>query len=221
MIRREAVRTTVKQWLYSWILQEQATPGLPLKLSEAAARLGVSVTPVREALIELETEGLVTAAPGRGFVVTRLSALEAKELYPLIWTLETMALSAAPKHSAVHLMELEELNQRLTTESENPAMRVDLDNRWHETLLRDSPHEITLEVLATLKRRVFRYEFKYMESTGGRPSTHQHDETVAALREGRRDMALAAVEANWRAGLEVLEPWLERLGDERQGDPEE
>jgi len=65
MIIREPVRATVKSRLYRWILEGDAVPGQPLKLSAAAARLGVSVTPIREALVEMEGDGLVRTEMGR------------------------------------------------------------------------------------------------------------------------------------------------------------
>ncbi|NIN10680.1 MAG: GntR family transcriptional regulator [Gemmatimonadales bacterium] len=199
----------MKSQVYGWILQGDATPGRPLRLSDAAARLGVSVTPIREALIELEAEGLVQTEMGRGFVVRPLRVEEVQELYPLIIMLEIRALRSMPQPSEARLDQLDSLNAELVREGHDPLQAVILDNRWHGLLLQDAPAEITREILGMLKRRVFRYEFKYMASTGARPSTAQHGVVVEALREGDRAAAAAALEENWRAGPELLIPWLE------------
>ena len=210
MINREPVRTTVKNLVYQWILQGYATPGQPLKLSDAASRLGVSVTPIREALIELEAEGLVRTEMGRGFVVRPLSVEEVQELYPLISTLEGTALHAMPQPSEDQLEELDRINADLLREGDDAEKAVLLDEQWHDLLLRDAPGEITREILGMLKRRAFRYEFNYMAATGGRPSTEQHRMVVEALRKDHRKDAVTALEENWGKGPEFLLPWLEK-----------
>jgi DNA-binding GntR family transcriptional regulator len=218
MIIREPVRATVKSRVYQWILEGDAMPGQPLNLSDAASRLGVSVTPIREALIELEAEGLVRTEMGRGFIVQPLSVEEVEELYPLIWTLEATALRAMPRPSEERLAELERVNENLVREGDDPERAVFLDNQWHELLLREAPGQITREILGMLKRRAFRYEFKYMTATGGRPSTEQHRAVVEALREDRREAAVAALEENWRTGPRLLVPWLQK-GEARASVP--
>jgi DNA-binding GntR family transcriptional regulator len=208
MIVREPVRATVKSQVYEWILQGDAIPGRPLRLSDAAERLGVSVTPIREALIELEAEGLVRTEMGRGFVVRPLRVEEIEELYPLIIMLEVHALRSVPQPSEARLDELDSLNAELEREGHDPMQAMTLDKRWHDLLLQDAPAEIAREILDMLKRRAFRYDFKYMASTRARPSTEQHRVIVESLRKGRLEAAVAALEENWRAGPELLIPWL-------------
>jgi len=211
MITREPVRATVKDLLYRWILEGDAVPGQPLKLSDAAARLGVSVTPIREALVEMEGEGLVRTEMGRGFVVRPLSIEEAEELYPLIMMLEVRALRSMDQPTEAQFQELDEINLELSQEGHDPGQAMALDTRWHDRLLKDALGEVTREVLEMLKRRAYRYDFRYMASTGGRPSTAQHREVVEALRKGDREAAAAALEENWRASPALLVPWLKSV----------
>jgi DNA-binding GntR family transcriptional regulator len=213
MITREPVRATVKDLLYRWILEGDAIPGQPLKLSDAAARLGVSVTPSREALVEMEGEGLVRTEMGRGFVVRPLSIEEAEDLYPLIMMLEARALRTMDQPTKARLEELDRINKELALEGQDPEQAMALDTRWHDRLLGDSMGDVTREVLEGLKRRAYRYDFQYMASTGGRPSTAQHQQVVNSLRDGDREAAVAALEENWRSGPSLLVPWLKEVQD--------
>jgi DNA-binding GntR family transcriptional regulator len=77
------------------ILRGSMTPGLPLRQDEIAARHGVSKIPVREALLQLVAEGLVTAQPNRGFIVSQLSPQEAEEILELRAVLECEAVRVA------------------------------------------------------------------------------------------------------------------------------
>ena len=77
------------------ILQGRFQAGQPLRQDQIAAELGVSKVPVREALVQLKGEGLVTFLPNRGAVVTELSATEVDEIYSMRIALETKALERA------------------------------------------------------------------------------------------------------------------------------
>ncbi len=77
------------------ILRGSMAPGLPLRQDEIAARHGVSKIPVREALLQLVAEGLVTAHPNRGFTISRLSSQEAEEILEIRAVLECEAVRVA------------------------------------------------------------------------------------------------------------------------------
>src|ERR1700694_4505406 len=83
------------------ILTGALRPGALLSPAELASALHGSATPAREALIELTLEGRVESRPALGFRVRELTVREAQELYPLIWTLEGLALRSAPPSAAL------------------------------------------------------------------------------------------------------------------------
>lgn len=87
------------QTLHSDIVQWRLTPGTVLAEVELSERLGVSRTPIREALSRLTAEGLTTAKGGRGVVVTDVSLATVRELYELRETLETKAASLAAERT--------------------------------------------------------------------------------------------------------------------------
>ncbi len=86
---------TVGQRLRSLILEGQLLPGTVLRLAPLAASLGVSVMPVREALRQLEAEGLVVVAPRRGATVAELSVEDVEEIYTLRIALESLCAGRA------------------------------------------------------------------------------------------------------------------------------
>jgi len=81
--------------LYDEIVSGRHLPGERLDLNEIAARYGTSRTPVREAMWRLESDGLITAAPHKGFVVSKLPVEEIEELYRIRAVLEGLAARLA------------------------------------------------------------------------------------------------------------------------------
>src|SRR5260370_16837873 len=73
----------VADWLRDAIMNGRMRAGENLKLAPLAERLRVSTTPVREALVHLQKEGLVVGEPRRGFTVARLSAEDVQDLFTL------------------------------------------------------------------------------------------------------------------------------------------
>ena len=92
------VKDTLVEILRDEIIQGHLAPGQHLRLEEIAPRFDVSTTPVREALRELEVEGLVTIFPHRGAIVTKLSVEELQDIYDIRVTLEEMATRFAVPH---------------------------------------------------------------------------------------------------------------------------
>ena len=91
----ELAQYTVKRLLVEQIRNEiikgNYVPGQRLRLRELASEFSISTQPVRDALSELEAEGLVTSEPRRGAVVTQLSPAELQDIYDIRATLEAMA----------------------------------------------------------------------------------------------------------------------------------
>ena len=96
MITRERLSTDVHQELLNRIVRGEVGSGQRLKDAEVAEELGVSRTPVREALLRLEREGFISSQKHLGFSVKRLQESEIREVYPLVRLLECSALDTAP-----------------------------------------------------------------------------------------------------------------------------
>ena len=113
----------------------QLLPGARLRETELAERLGISRTPVREAIRQLEADGLVTHQARQGATIRNLDYAEVIELYEMRSVLEgTASRLAARMAQRVEVVELTELNDALAA-SEPGAAAQELNRQFHRTLL--------------------------------------------------------------------------------------
>jgi len=210
-IPRAPLRSEIRRILLDRILQGLIPPGTSINESELSASLGVSRTPLREALLGLEREGFLTSEAGRGFSVLPLTLRDAEELYPILWTLEGAALEASGAIDPERLAELRAVNGELKRADRDAAETLRLDRQWHDVLLRGCGNARLLALIDTLKDQARRSETAYMKCSGRVIlSTQQHEEVVKALERGDRTAARLELERNWRVSLEFLVPWFGR-----------
>jgi DNA-binding GntR family transcriptional regulator len=208
-IARVPLRDQVHHAIVDRILRDDLKPGARISDTALARELGVSRTPIREALLRLEREGFLGADVGRGFFVKPLSVREMREVYSVLWTLEVLAMRTAAPLTQERAAALVRINTALEAEQE-PARRIDLDVEWHRTLLETSDNEYLRTTIDSLKRVVRRYEYAYMLNAGFVPaSTRSHEQIVAMAMAGDLDGAVRLLEDNWRGGMENLIVWLE------------
>ena len=113
-VRREQMSDEVAAHLRVAIMSGALRPGTFIRLDETAAALGVSITPVREALRTLRGEGMVRLEPHRGHVVAPLSRSDIEDIFWLQSTItRELAASAAKRITVAEIDELERLNGAL------------------------------------------------------------------------------------------------------------
>jgi DNA-binding GntR family transcriptional regulator len=201
-IVRANLRDGAKDRLRALIVTGGLPPGANVVERELSARIGVSRTPLREALLALEGEGLLVSHPGRGFFVADLSVDEARELYPVIGTLEAMAVRRG--HLA-DLSGLRDLNLQFRRAS-NPARALGADRGWHEALVARCVTPRIAALLTPLRIVAARYEYRYFSRAAAiRASADQHDRVIDLLERGRFTQAASLVEENWDQGLQWVE----------------
>src|SRR5215475_12225933 len=143
--------------LRSMIVSRELAPNTKLEEIELAQRLGVSRTPVREALIALEKDGLVHSRPNRGFVVVQADADSVRETFPVIAALEATALELSYARSERLADDLREINARLSRETRK-RQQYELDHAFHARLVRDCGNPRLLELLAIEHDRARRFD---------------------------------------------------------------
>ncbi|MDI9913927.1 GntR family transcriptional regulator [Rhodococcus sp. IEGM 1379] len=112
--RRPQLSEDVANHVRNVIMSGGVRPGDFIRLDETAAELGVSVTPVREALVALRGEGMVELVPHRGYVVCPLSRQDIEDIFWLQGEIAVkLALRATASITAEHLAELVQLNSAL------------------------------------------------------------------------------------------------------------
>jgi len=204
------IRSDLRRRVLARILNGELSPGARIVESRLAEELGASRTPLREALIHLEQEGFVRSTLAQGFTVEPLSGRELRETYPIVWTLECLALRSSGAGVASVLPALTRVNEALAAATDAET-RLQLDAEWHETLISTCPNQRLNGMIASLRTSIRRYERLFMsEDDLVVESVDQHRRIVEAL--SARDLATAeaVLTANWRDGLELL---LIRLGE--------
>ena len=175
------------------IIQGHLVPGQHLRLEEIAPRFDVSTMPVREALRELEVEGLVTIFPHRGATVTKLSADELQDIYDIRATLEEMATRlAVPLLSEDTIDELESLVDQMDDHLDDVATLVKLNHQFHLTLYTASGRRHLCELIRILRYRAQHYLHVFITESklGHTPQTQgEHRDILEACKGGDSEKA--------------------------------
>ncbi len=147
------IADALREAIVQGIFQE----GQSLRQDEIATQFGVSRIPVREALRQLEAEGLVTLYPNRGATVSALSPAEAQEICEIRIALETMAIQLAiPKLTELDLRKAAAILE--TTEQETDVARwAELNWEFHATLYAPADRPRLLTMIKTLHVNIDRY----------------------------------------------------------------
>ena len=191
------VKTSLVETLRDEIIQGDHAPGQHLRLEEIAARYDVSTMPVREALRDLEAEGIVTIFPHRGAVVTKLTADELRDIYDIRATLEEMAARlAVPNMTEATLSELDDLVEQMEKATGDVVTVVEINHQFHLTLYAAAGRKHLCELNRLLRYRTQHYLQHYIVEVeaGHLPQTQQeHRAILDACRRGDAEGAAALI----------------------------
>jgi DNA-binding GntR family transcriptional regulator len=187
----QTTSSAVTRLLRQSLDQGRWASGEALRQEEIAAELGVSRVPVREALFQLQAEGLLRMVPNKGMYVRTVSANELRELFRLRTLIESDVLAdAVPLHTAATLNRVETIQAALD-KAGAVADWIAGDREFHDALYAPAQRVESMEVVRRLRFQVDRYYYARMK-----PSTRAqgwHEEHHALIRAVRRRDAKAAV----------------------------
>lgn len=205
------VRDQIANLIREAIADMRLSPGQPLVERELCEATGTSRTSVREALRQLESEGLVVSVPGRGITVARVSRAEAEGLYEVRAALEGEAGRLfALRATEDDLRELEAAVSAIEAVSDDPQQMLHAKSAFYRTLFAGTKNAQLSQILETLHLRVTLLRALSL-SMPGRPaqSTREMRAILDAARrrdaEETRRFCIAHIEAAARAGLAGLE----------------
>jgi DNA-binding GntR family transcriptional regulator len=153
---------TLKEQIYEYLREEihkqNLKPGSIINMDATSRELGISKTPLRDALLQMEMEGFVTIANRRGIYVNTLGPKEIKELYQVIGALEHAALVISfPNINDTHIAKMKqlisEMNQNLATEDFKQFYQKNLEFHDIYTLL--SGNNSLIKIISTMKKRLY------------------------------------------------------------------
>jgi DNA-binding GntR family transcriptional regulator len=146
--------------LLSAIVERRLGAGTPLSQNRLATHLGVSRTPVREALLRLEREGLVTRLPEAGFAVATITADEVNEACDLLELLDTFvylrAAAALESEQVAELFELADVLLRSVESGDSSGWKL-ADKRYHQIVIDAADNRFVAESVQQVRRRVQRF----------------------------------------------------------------
>lgn len=122
-------------YLYNEILANRLLPGSPISEGEVASILGLSRTPVREALKILDTEGLVKQIPNRGTFVADITVQDIEEIFSLRELFETYALRSAYRFISDEILNSLESSIKGLDENDSPESFYEVDEMLHSTII--------------------------------------------------------------------------------------
>jgi DNA-binding GntR family transcriptional regulator len=196
------------------ILSGELEAGQRLNLDAIAEQLGVSRMPVREAVKQLEGEGLVTIYPHRGIEVSRLKLADIEEIFDLRVLLEGHAVArAVPRLTAENLAVMEVALHWMDRADISPRVWMDQNRIFHDVvnLACGSPRLIAL--IASLRDNVERYIRAYLTVRGREHPQRQHHEMFNACRDGDVARAVEVISAHVGDTAHMLITALHEEGD--------
>ena len=186
----QTTSSAVTQLLRQSLDQGRWASGVPLRQEEIAAEFGVSRVPVREALFQLQAEGLLQMVPNKGMYVRSVSAAELRELFRLRRLIEGDILAdAAALHDAASINRLETVQAALD-KARSVADWLAGDREFHEALYAPAQRPESMAIVRRLRHQVDRYYFARLKPSTRAQAWHQeHHALIRAVR--RRDGAAA------------------------------
>ena len=180
------------------ILHGDLDDGESLRQDELAQQLNVSKIPVREALVQLQAEGLVVLTPNKGAAVATLTAVQMREIYTIRIALETLALRQALPHlQESDFITAESLLDQIDHLPPDRAVTdwAQLNWQFHAALYRPAHMSILLGLTATLHTNVVRYLLtkRRAHSQELTQSQAEHRQLLALCRAGDEAGACAAL----------------------------
>ena len=179
------------------------SPGDRLREEEVGALLGLSRTPVREALRRLEADGIIEHRPRIGAVIRRLAHTEVVELYEMRVVLERTAAEMAAKHgSEAEFDTLEALNEQIEGARATPAVGAAINQDFHRGLYLAARNRFLIEAARALNNSLLLLgPTTYTDPERIDVVVRQHSSIVEALRMGDAEAAGAAAEAHLQTSL--------------------
>lgn len=190
---RDVVFNTLRQA----ILKGELAPGERLMEIQLAEKLGVSRTPIREAIRKLELEGLVLMIPRRGAEVAKISEKSLKDVLEVRRSLEELAIElACQRMTETDLLELEKAQKAFGTAiQKGDAMEIaETDEAYHDVIYNCTRNTRLVQIINNLREQMYRFRLEYIKDEDKRQILLlEHRKILAALKNRRVAEARAAV----------------------------
>lgn len=190
------LRDVVFHTLRQAILRGELKPGERLMEIHLAQKLGVSRTPVREAIRKLELEGLVRMIPRKGAVVAEITISDLEDVLEVRMALEELAVKLACRMLTPEQLDeigglADEFEQTLYGEDVGACAQADM--RFHEAIYAATGNGRLVQILNNLREQMYRYRMEYLKDRDAHQQlVQEHAEILEALADRDVERALEA-----------------------------
>jgi len=192
------LREMVYEELKMQILTGKIIPGTRMMEVDLANEIGVSRTPIREAIRKLEKEGLVTIEPRRGAYASQISTKDMVEILEVRQNMEGLAaFFAASRMDAEQLAELKEVAELYNdaVKSEDMQEMIKYDTRFHRIIVESCNNKVLVQMIEQLQEVVLRFRYIYYDNfKRAENMPEEHHEILTAIETGNAEAARAAAD---------------------------
>lgn len=200
LLKPETLTDQVYEILRERVISGTISPGEFIRENGVSERLGVSRTPVREALARLASEGFLERIPHRGFRLPEESVNDLVEIYPIMTALEVLGTREAfvrlDKEAIAELRKLNDVYAQAFNDSDVYA-GIEINHTYHEKLSALSGNNLLCRMLKDLRSRVRSLEiWAFSDVDNWQKSIEEHEAILLALENGKLDAAMTILETN-------------------------
>jgi len=180
------LRDVVFRTLRQAILKGELEPGKRLMEIQLAKSLGVSRTPIREAIRELELEGLVIVIPRKGAEVAGITEKSLRDVLEVRRSLEELAIDlACQRMTAQQIGDLEKAQQTFAEalQSNDMIKIAQTDEAYHDVIYKGTGNDKLVQILNNIREQMYRYRLEYIKDTGKRKQLlSEHEKILEAIK---------------------------------------
>jgi len=162
-------------------------PGMFVSMNQIMKNLGLSRTPLRDALLQLQTEGFVTFLPQRGIQINKLSQQDIEYMYEMLGALDSrVLLSVFPVVGTTEIEKMKKLNQEMleNISDSNFSRYWDLNTAFHNTYLNLSSNIPILNQINIIRQRLFEFGKKDWSRKMREMNYNEHRTIIALFEKG-------------------------------------
>lgn len=201
MLNTKSLREQVYEYLRDEINNRKLLPGATININEISQQLGISKTPLRDAIIQLEIEGFVTILPRRGVKVKKLSLQEVKDSYQIVGALEgSIIIDVFERIGESRISRME----KLTTKQIKALERKEYDSYYklnlafHNVFLDLSENKSLKNIVTPYKQRLYDFPRRWYIKEWELNNCKEHDQFIELIKKKDRLGAAAIIrDVHW------------------------
>jgi len=197
LLNIKSLKEQVYEYLREQMRRGDLKPGSVIDMEETSKKLGVSKTPLRDALLQLEMEDFVTILPRRKVVVNVLTLQDIRNYYEIIGALESQALLSAFEHfqdSDIKFMEKMNEGMKKAIDDADFDLYYEKNLKYHETYLNLSGNANLAKIVNQMKKRLYDFPRKKgFVKEWEEASIGEHQQLIDLIRTKKRQDAVGYI----------------------------